>query len=203
MLDDAFGLTMHHYCGLCRRSILTSESFVKHVSTDQGHMEMVQARFVEEGPSWRGWVQRWGSVAELNHLTLNVSTGDIIGADTAQPQPMLPQPPLKQPTARFHHHYPQVPRPPGAPPGREQPTQMRSVTELNHITTGVDAAQSQPLLPQTQLQQPTEGLIDDDYPLTPPPPPGPPPGWLPHITIAAGDQEKQADPQTVPAAATQ
>jgi hypothetical protein len=100
MLDDAFGSTMHNYCELCRRSILTPESFVKHVSTDQGHMEMVQARFADEGPSWRGWVQCWGSVAELNHLTLvaelnhltlNMSTGEPrargVGSevDTAQP----------------------------------------------------------------------------------------------------------------------
>jgi hypothetical protein len=187
MLDDAFGSTMHHYCQLCRRSIVTPESFVKHVSTDQGHMEMVQARFVDQGPSWRGWMQCWGSVAALNHLTLNVSAGEPrargVGSEvgTAQPQPLLPQPPPP-----IHHQDPHVPRrPPGAPPGREQPTQMRSVAEFNHL----DVVQPQPLLPQPQLQQPTEGLIDD-YPRTPPPPPNPPPGW-------------PADPQSVPAAATQ
>ena len=220
-------------------SILQPESFVKHVSTDQDHMALVQDMFVHKGPSWRGWVQRWGTV-ELNHLTLNLSTvaGELrarqieigLEVDSAQPPPMLPQPSLEQPTptARLIHGYPHVPRPPGAPPGREQPTQVRSVAELNHLTLNVsagelgarwvglegDAAQPQPLLPQSQLQQPTEGLIDD-YPHTPPPPPGPPPGWPPptnveqlcaamqHVTIASGDQEKQADPQTVLAAAIQ
>ena len=178
ILVAAFGSTMQHYCycELCQRSILQPESFVKHVSTDQDHMAMVQARFVHKGPSWRGWVQCWGTVAELNHLTLNVSTGELrargLGSevDTAQPQPLLPQPPLEQSTARLTHDYPHVPPPPGAPPGREQPTQVRSVAELNHLTLNVsaaelgargvglevDAAQPQPLLLQPQLQHPTD-----------------------------------------------
>ena len=203
ILVAAFGSTMQHYCycELCQRTILQPESFVKHVSTDQDHMALVQDMFVHKGPSWRGWVQCWGTV-ELNHLTLNLSTvaGELrarqieigLEVDSAQPPPLLPQPSLEQPTptARLIHDYPHVPRPPGAPPGREQPTQVRSVAELNHLTLNVsagelrargvglevDAAQPQPLLPQPQLQQPTEGLIDD-YPHTPPPPPGPPPGW--------------------------
>jgi hypothetical protein len=56
------------------------------------------------------------------------------------------------------------------------------------VSTG---EQPQPLLPQPPLQQPTARLID--YSHAPPPPPGPPPGWAEH----KGDQEKQADPQTV------
>jgi hypothetical protein len=122
ILVAALGSTMHQYCELCQRSILPSESFVGHVSTDQGHMALVQARFEHEGPSWRGWMQCWGCVAEFNHLTLNVSTGELRArgggseVDAAQPQPLLPQPPLQQPTAGLID-YPHVPPPPGPPPG--------------------------------------------------------------------------------------
>jgi hypothetical protein len=78
ILVAALGSTMDRYCELCQCSIVgPSESFVKHVSTDRGHMALVQARFEHEGPSWRGWVQCWGCVAEFNHLTLNVSTGEL------------------------------------------------------------------------------------------------------------------------------
>jgi hypothetical protein len=71
----ALGSPMQHYCELCKRKLLRSDSFADHVSKYKGHMAPVQAWFELEGPSGRGWVQCWACMAEFNHLTLNVSTG--------------------------------------------------------------------------------------------------------------------------------
>ena len=104
ILVAALGSNLHHYCELCQRRLLPSDSFAQHVSTDKGHMAQVQACFELGDPSGRGWVQCWAGVAELSHLTLNVSTGELRArgtgseVDAAQPQPLLPQPQLQQPT---------------------------------------------------------------------------------------------------------
>jgi hypothetical protein len=77
ILVAALGPTMEHYCQLCQLRLLPPDSFAKHVSTDTGHMAQVQACFELKGPSGTGWVQCWAGVAELNHLTLCVSTGEL------------------------------------------------------------------------------------------------------------------------------
>mmetsp|Transcript_114952 Transcript_114952/g.371632 ORF Transcript_114952/g.371632 Transcript_114952/m.371632 type:complete len:435 (-) Transcript_114952:119-1423(-) len=77
VLVAALGSTVARYCELCQRSILPSESFAQHVAMDIGHMAQVQARFEHEGPSGRGWVQCWAGVAQLNHLTLDLSVDEL------------------------------------------------------------------------------------------------------------------------------
>jgi hypothetical protein len=62
---------------LCKHSMLSPNSFAKHVARDFGHIAQVQARFEHEGPSWRGWVQCWDGVAQLNHLTLEVCIAEL------------------------------------------------------------------------------------------------------------------------------
>jgi hypothetical protein len=80
MLVDALGPTVGHHCNvceLCKHNILPSDSFKEHVTRDKGHRLQVQAHFEHEGPSWKGWVQCWAGAAQLNHLTLDVSFGEL------------------------------------------------------------------------------------------------------------------------------
>jgi hypothetical protein len=73
VLTTALGASVARYCDLCQRSIAPSESFTEHVARDDGHIAQVQARFEQEGQNGHGWVQSWPGVAQLNHLTLEVS----------------------------------------------------------------------------------------------------------------------------------
>mmetsp|Transcript_114945 Transcript_114945/g.371599 ORF Transcript_114945/g.371599 Transcript_114945/m.371599 type:complete len:387 (-) Transcript_114945:119-1279(-) len=77
VLFATLGSTVARYCELCQCSILQSDRFVEHVARDIGHMAQVQARFEHEGPSGRGWVQCWAGVAQLNHLTLDLSVDEL------------------------------------------------------------------------------------------------------------------------------
>jgi hypothetical protein len=76
----ALGPTVGHHCNwceLCKHNILPSDSFGEHVTRDKDHRLFVQEHFEHEGPSWKGWVQCWAGAAQLNHLTLDVSFGEL------------------------------------------------------------------------------------------------------------------------------
>jgi len=73
VLTTALGDTTCRYCDLCKRRIGLTDSFADHVAGDGSHFAQVQARCEQESPDDHGWVQSWSGVAQLNHLTLEVS----------------------------------------------------------------------------------------------------------------------------------
>jgi hypothetical protein len=77
VLDASLDPTEARYCELCQHSVLPSNSFAQHVAGDLGHIAQVRARFEHQGPNGIGWVQCWARVAQLNHLTLDVSIEEL------------------------------------------------------------------------------------------------------------------------------
>jgi hypothetical protein len=77
VLDASLDPTEARYCELCQHSVLPSDSFAQHVARDPVHIAQVRARFEHQGPNGIGWVQCWARVAQLNHLTLDVSIEEL------------------------------------------------------------------------------------------------------------------------------
>jgi hypothetical protein len=77
VLDASLDATEARYCELCQHSVLPSDSFAQHVARDPVHIAQVRARFEHQGPNGIGWVQCWARVAQLNHLTLDVSIEEL------------------------------------------------------------------------------------------------------------------------------
>jgi hypothetical protein len=64
-------------CVLCQATMLSPNRFAQHVGRDLGHIAKVRACFNFEGPTWKGWVQCWDGVAQLNHLSLKVDITEL------------------------------------------------------------------------------------------------------------------------------
>jgi len=99
-LDAAAVPAVSRFCQLCQRSPSASETLVDHLLKDAGHLAQVQARFSQEGPAGRGWVQSWPGGPQLNHLTLEVITSAACSeVSTAASSSEAGSPP-PQPTAQ-------------------------------------------------------------------------------------------------------